>query len=354
MVSGWCGGASTYILNHPMRPSQYDHHLTDGFRNPPGGNPRGGTPEEWRAFRNQVLFRRNRPAVPADFVLPRAAAREALAAMSEDSVTWLGHAAFLLRLGGVTMLTDPYLSNHASPFQMLRLGPKRYTPPGLAVRDLPPVDLVVVSHNHYDHLDLATIRALPHRERITVVVPLGLGDFFRRHGYRDIRELDWDQSANLGPVTVTALPAMHWSGRWLNDRNKTLWCGFAIEAAGRRHYFAGDTGYGPVFAALGQRFGPFDLGMVPIGAYEPRALMQAQHVNPEEAVRIGQDLGCSRLVGMHWGTIVLTTEPAFEPPERFRAAGLAAGYAADDLWMMRIGETRALASVAAMARAAAD
>jgi N-acyl-phosphatidylethanolamine-hydrolysing phospholipase D len=319
-----------------------DHHTAEGFRNPPGARPRGGTPEEWKAFRRQVLFRRNRPPVPDGFVLPRAIAREQLRQHPGDTLTWLGHAAFLLRLGGVTVLTDPYLSDFASPFQAVRLGPKRFTPAGLAVADLPPIDIMVVSHNHYDHLDAATIRALPGKERITVVVPLGLGEFFHRRGYRHVHEVDWHAKVARDGATVTALPAYHWSGRWLNDRNKTLWCGFAIEAAGRRAYFAGDTGYGAAFAELGRRYGPFDTGLVPIGAYDPRPLMQAQHTDPEEAVRIGRDLGCRRLVGMHWGTIVLTVEPPFEPPERFRIAGRAAGYDDADVWVMRIGETRGL------------
>jgi len=335
-----------------MAKQRYQHHLPGGFRNPPGGHPRGGTPEEWRQFRRKVIYGAKAPEVPADFVLPRAAARESLTAAQGDSITWLGHAAFLLRLGGATILTDPYLSNYASPFQALRLGPKRFTPAGLGPRDLPPIDLVVVSHNHYDHLDAATIGALADRQRIAAVVPLGLGDFFRRRGYGSVHELDWDEQASRDGVTVTALPAMHWSGRWLNDRNKTLWCGFMLEAAGRRLYFAGDTGYGPVFRDLGRRFGPFELGMVPIGAYEPRELMRAQHVNPEEAVQLGRDLGCRRLVGMHWGSIILTTEPPFEPPLRFLAAGRAQGYGQDELWVMRIGETRALAHAAAELSAA--
>lgn len=337
-----------------MSDERYCHRTDQGFRNPPGAWPRSGTPEEWRAFRRQILYRRNLPEVPADFVLPREAARAGLAAVAGDSLTWLGHAAFLMRIGGVTVLTDPYLSDYASPFQAIRLGPKRFTPPGLGVADLPPIDLLVVSHNHYDHLDTATIRKLEGKQRMTVVVPLGLGDFFRRFRFADVRELDWDASTARGPATVTALPALHWSGRWLNDRNRTLWCGFAVEVAGRRVFFAGDTGYGPLFADLGRRFGPFDTGLVPIGAYEPRNLMRPQHTNPEEAVQIGVDLGARRLVGMHWGSIVLTTEPVMEPPVRFRAAGLAAGYADADLWAMRIGETRALAPAAIGSLAAAD
>jgi L-ascorbate metabolism protein UlaG (beta-lactamase superfamily) len=319
------------------------HHTADGFRNPPGAHPRGGTAEDWKAFRRRVLLSRNQPDVPDGFVLPRALAKHELARQHGDSLTWLGHAAFLVRLGGMTVLTDPHLSDYASPFQALRLGPKRFTPPGIAVKDLPPIDVVVVSHNHYDHLDAATLRRLPHKDRISVVVPLGLGDFCRKRGFADVRELDWEMATARDGLTVTCLPAYHWSGRWLNDRNQTLWCGFAIEHGGRRVYFAGDTGYGPAFAALGRRYGPFDTGLVPIGAYAPRLLMAPQHVDPDEAVKIGRDLGCRRLVGMHWGSIVLTTEPAFEPPERFRAAGRAGGYRDEDLWVMRIGETRALA-----------
>jgi L-ascorbate metabolism protein UlaG (beta-lactamase superfamily) len=256
-----------------------------------------------------------------------------------DSITWIGHACFLLRLGGTSVLLDPYLSAVAGP---RGIGPRRFVPPALPAEGLPRIDVLAVSHNHYDHLDLPAIRRLHGKRHMTVVVPLGLGGYFTRRGYRDVRELDWGQQARRDAVVMTAVPAVHFSKRTPWDRNRTLWAGFSIEGAGLRVYFAGDSAYGPVFAEWGERLGGFDLGLVGIGAYAPRQLMLASHTSPEEAVKLGRDLGCRALMGMHWGTIKLTDEPPFEPPRRFLAAGRAAGYAPDELWVMKVGETRAI------------
>jgi N-acyl-phosphatidylethanolamine-hydrolysing phospholipase D len=187
---------------------------------------------------------------------------------------------------------------------------------------------------------LKAIRALPHKDRIAAVTTLGLGAYFRNRGYDDVRELDWGQRTSRDGVTITAVPAVHFSKRTPFDRNRTLWAGFAIEGGGKRVYFAGDSAYGPVFAEWGERLGGFDLGLVGIGAYAPRALMVATHTSPEDAIQLGRDLGCRTLMGMHWGSIKLTDEPVFEPPRRFREAGKAGGYAPEDLWIMKIGETR--------------
>jgi L-ascorbate metabolism protein UlaG (beta-lactamase superfamily) len=316
------------------------HHTGSGFRNPPGSPTPGGESGEWFSFFYRNLSRDTTFALPDDHVLPAAEARRGIAAQGDDCLTWLGHASFLLRLDGRTVLIDPFLSDHASPLPPL--GPRRYAPAGLAAAELPPIDLLLLSHNHYDHLDLPTIEALPRATGIQVVVPLGLAGYFAGRGYPRVTELDWHERIELSGLSVTALPAIHFSKRGLFDRNQTLWAGFAIETPRRRIYFAGDTAYGPVFPQLGRDLAPFDLGLVPIGAYEPRPLMQGSHATPEEAVQIGRDLRLGRLVGMHWGAIQLTDEPPFEPPGRFRAAALAQGYRDEDAWVLRIGETRAL------------
>jgi N-acyl-phosphatidylethanolamine-hydrolysing phospholipase D len=313
---------------------------TRRFANPPGSPRRSGDEKAWRAFMRRRMRDRRPPAVPAGHALTPQETLAGLAAHAgRDSITWIGHACFLLRLGGASVLLDPYLSAVAGP---RGIGPRRFVPPALAAELLPAVDVLAVSHNHYDHLDLPAIRRLHGKRHMTVVVPLGLGSYFSRRGYADVRELDWGQQTSRDGVTVTAVPAVHFSKRTPWDRNRTLWAGFAIEGGGRRVYFAGDSAYGPVFAEWGERLGGFDLGLVGIGAYAPRQLMLASHTSPEEAVRLGRDLGCRALVGMHWGTIKLTDEPPFEPPRRFLAAGRAAGYAAEDLWVMKIGETRAI------------
>jgi N-acyl-phosphatidylethanolamine-hydrolysing phospholipase D len=318
------------------------HHTADGFRNPPGSPARGGDFGDWSSFFLRRFTDRGEVAVPAGHVLPEAEALDGVINHRSDGdrLSWLGHASFLVRLDGRTILTDPYLSAYASPLPPL--GPKRFAPPGLPVERLPRIDLVLLSHNHYDHLDLPTVEALAGKDRVEVVVPLGLARYFRERSYRRVHELDWYGARTVQGLQITALPAIHFSKRTPFDGNRTLWTGYAIQGRSKRVYFAGDTAYGPVFRELGRGIAPFDLALLPIGAYEPRRLMQAAHATPEEALQIGRELGARRIVGMHWGTIRLTEEPPFEPPERFRAAAPAAGYGADEAWVMRIGETRAL------------
>jgi L-ascorbate metabolism protein UlaG (beta-lactamase superfamily) len=281
-------------------------------------------------------------SVPVGHVLPEPEAIALLASLQKaDTITWLGHASFLIRLGGKAILTDPYLSDYASP---VAIGPKRYVQPGISVERLPPIDVLLISHNHYDHLDRHALARLPHRERISVVVPLGVADGLRDFGFREILEVTWGQISDFQALRVTAVPAIHFSGRGLRDGNKTLWAGFMLSSGSTRIYFAGDTGYhGQLFKQMRQAFGPVDVALVPIGAYEPRNLMADIHVDPEEAVAVGRDIGATNLVAMHWGTVVLATEPPFEPPTRFRAAGRAAGYSDDALWVMQIGQTKAVA-----------
>ncbi len=323
-------------------PKTPPHHTPKGFRNPPG------SPRRTTTFRDMVRFMARRwskdremPELPDGHRVPEDEARTQLAALNgRDSLTWLGHASFLVRLGGRTILTDPYLTDFASPLAFT--GPRRFVPPGISIENLPPIDALLLSHNHYDHLDLRSIARIPGKERLLAVVPLGLGRYFRRRGYQRVREVDWHDRVDLGGVTITALPAIHFSRRGLFDRNKSLWLSAAIESDAQRLYFSGDTAHGPVFKEIGARYGPFDLAMVGIAAYLPRRIMHASHTNPEEAVRLGLDIGARILVGMHWGTVVLTDEPAFEPPGWFRRAATEAGFDEDRAWLMRIGESRAL------------
>jgi L-ascorbate metabolism protein UlaG (beta-lactamase superfamily) len=316
------------------------HHTAKGFRNPPGSPPHGHTRREyWSFIWRRILTRQAAPDIPDDHALDLESVLQGVAAADgRDSVTWLGHAAFLVRLDGRSILLDPYLGEFAGP---LSRGPRRFVPSALAVEQLPPIDLILVSHNHYDHLCEPTIRALALHAPV-VMVPLGLGRFFRRRGFGDVRELDWEQSSRASELTVTALPAIHWSKRTPFDRNRSLWASFAIAGARRRIWFAGDTAAGPVFEEIGRRHGPFDAALVPIGAYEPRSIMAAHHANPEEAIAIGLAMRAEKLIAMHWGTVVLTDEHPFEPPDRFRRAAAAAGLAPEQALVPRIGETIAL------------
>jgi L-ascorbate metabolism protein UlaG (beta-lactamase superfamily) len=319
------------------------HHVPGGgFRNPQGSPARGGSAGDWWSF----LYRRivaPAPAValPPGHVLDEPATLAGLAAPgAQDSVTWLGHATFLLRLAGRTLLTDPYLSDYASPLPPF--GPKRFSPAPLSPASLPRIDVLLLSHNHYDHLDLPAVSAIAARWRPTLVAPLGLSRYIDRSQFAEVFEIDWYQALELGDLRLTATPAIHFSKRSLFDQNQTLWCGFRIGHARQAVWFAGDTAFGPVFDEVGSRLGPVDMALVPIGAYEPRELMKGSHCTPEEAVAIGRAVGAERICGMHWGTIRLTDEPPFEPPARFRDAAAAAGFPPAATWVLAIGETRAL------------
>jgi N-acyl-phosphatidylethanolamine-hydrolysing phospholipase D len=319
------------------------HHLPDGtFRNPQGSPVRGGSSADWRAFAYRRVFKPGLPpAVPVGHVLPPERVLAGLrAAADADSVTWLGHASFLIRFQGRTLLTDPFLSRRASPIAWF--GPERIAGPGLPPGLLPPIDLLLLSHNHYDHLDLPALAGLPDTSRTRVVMPLRLGHYLDTSRFAEAIEIDWLQRVEVDGLAITGVPAIHFSKRGLFDRNASLWCGFHVEGQGRAIHFTGDTGYGPVFAEVAPRLRAPDLALVPIGAYAPRELMRGSHCTPEEGVQIGRDLGAERLCGMHWGTILLTDEPAFEPPTLFRAAAAAAGYADADAWALAIGETRTL------------
>ncbi|HLY54822.1 MAG TPA: MBL fold metallo-hydrolase [Stellaceae bacterium] len=313
------------------------------FANPPGSPVRTRRHTRVLKFLWRQRIHASLPRIPDGHHLPLDAALAGLDAHHRgdgEAVTWLGHAAFLLRMAGQNVLVDPFLSDYASP--IAGVGPRRFTPPGLPVGHLPRIDVLLVSHNHYDHLDARTIEALTGKRRIRVIVPLGLGRFFGTRGFRRITELAWHEAAEIGGLRVTCVPAIHRSARSLTDRNRTLWGGFVLESASRRVYFGGDTAYGSIFKETGRRHGPFDLALIGIGCYAPRAAMHMNHADPEEAVQIARDLGAAHVMGMHWGTLRMTEEPPFEPPRRFRIAAAAAGYAPYQAWLMPVGETRAL------------
>ena len=259
------------------------------------------------------------------------------------TLTWIGHATLLVQLDGLSFLTDPIWSRTASPVPFI--GPSRLLPPGLEIEQLPPIDFVLVSHNHYDHLDTPTLRKLAELQpRATFLVPLGNGALLRENGISRVVELDWGEQLQFGEgegkVEVWCLPAQHWSKRGLSDDFKALWASWAVIGPEHRFYFGGDTGYFDGFARIGARLGPFDLAALPIGAYLPPEMMRFMHLDPEEALRAGRDLRARRVVAMHFGTFNLGAEPIGQPPVRFRAGAADAGYAPDDAWVLGIGETR--------------
>ncbi len=252
------------------------------------------------------------------------------------SLTWIGHSTFLVRMDGVTFLTDPIFSDHASPVPFA--GPRRAVPAGVPLDALPAVDFILLSHDHYDHADFQSVKRLAARGA-RFVVPLGLGEWVRRAGGEAI-ELDWWQEVELDGVRIHCVPAQHFSGRSLRDTGRRLWAGWVVAGPTRRFYHAGDTGYSAELADIGERLGPLDLATVPIGAYRPPAMMRLVHTTPEEALRIGLDVGARRVVAMHFGTFDLADEPLDEPPQRFRAEAERLGLGPERAWILNIGETR--------------
>lgn len=289
-----------------------------------------------RRIRNAITGRSGAP----DLVANDGAFLRENAGHSVPTVTWVGHATVLVQMGGVSFLTDPIWSKTVTPFEWL--GRERFVPPGIAFDALPRIDFVLISHNHYDHLDLRTLERIARRgDGTRFLVPLENGELLLSHGIEAVEELDWGERRAIGGVEVVCLPAQHWSRRGLFDARRALWSSWAVIASDRRFYFSGDSGYFAGFAEIGAALGPFDLAAVSIGAYEPQAMMRPYHLDPEQAARVAGELRAERVVGVHFGTFDLSDEPLDEPPRRFRAAARAAGYANTDAWILRIGETRA-------------
>lgn len=333
-ASSWLIACAAPEARNPEKP----HHTSDGFRNLHDYEAPGfASFLRWKA--NQLL---NPVPGPERYDFPLAVNDPAAlrANTSRPTLTWIGHATVLLQVAGRNILTDPHFSGRASPVSWA--GPRRAVRPGLALSQLPPIDVVVISHDHYDSLDVQSIRALAAREegeRTLFLVPLGLKAWFRKQGIENVVELDWWDRLAVGGLQITAVPVQHWSKRSLFSRNRTLWAGWAIAGGDFRVLFAGDSGYTPHFAEIGRRLGPFDLAAIPIGAYEPRWMMRPHHVNPEEAVQVHLDVRSRRSVAIHWGTFVLTDEPLDEPPERLRSALRDHGIPESEFLVLRHGET---------------
>ena len=337
------------------------HHTQRGFRNPASDSaPRGlGDLLRWRwdAVRDDLPQPAQTPTPTTAADLPRISAYQrsapdsnAARSASPPAVTWIGHASALVQAGGLNVLTDPIFSERAFPVQIA--GPKRAQAPGVALDDLPPIDVVVISHNHYDHLDRASVvglnaRAQAQGTNTLFLVPLGQRPWFESLGITHVVELDWWQKHTVRGVDFFLTPVQHWSARGVTDQNQTLWGGWAVFAADLHWYFGGDAGYSLNFLETRQHFvdrfapdGGFDLALIPIGAYEPRWFMRVHHMNPEEAVQAHLDLRAKRSVAVHWGTFSLTDEPLDQPPKDLALARAAKGLTDTDFAVFKIGETR--------------
>jgi L-ascorbate metabolism protein UlaG (beta-lactamase superfamily) len=291
----------------------------------------------WQRTRQRKLWpewvqNRAQPTLPADL------------AQGQIALTFINHITFLLQFQGLNVLTDPVYSQRVSPFRSL--GPRRVRDPGLAFEDLPPIHLVLVTHNHYDHLDIETLLRLEQMHSPRFVTSLGNRAFLQQFGIRAADDLDWWQSMEVpgqrpaGTAKVTLTPAQHWSSRRPRNRNRTLWGGFVVGASGRQVYFAGDTGYGGHFRDVRERFGRVDVALLPIGAYEPRWFMRDQHMNPEDAVRAHLDLDANVSIGTHFGCFQLTDEGIDDPPLELAAARERHGVAPAAFQVLETGETR--------------
>ena len=238
---------------------------------------------------------------------------------SKNYAVWIGHATYLLNSGGITILTDPVFSNRASPVRFA--GPKRLIPPAMSLKELPRIDVITVSHNHYDHLDILSLKKLHDLNPSTIfLVPKGDKKLFIRKGIKNVEEFLWWEDIDIKGTKFTFTPVQHWSARGIRDRNKSLWGGWFIKSSERSLYHAGDTGYSQDFNVTRKKLGSPDMAMIPIGAYDPQWFMSYSHVNPEEAVQISQDLGSRQSLAMHWGTFLLTDEEVLEPSVLLRKA----------------------------------
>ena len=296
------------------------HHLGRGFRN------LDGTYRFTMLERAERMVRKTIAGWPARGQTPKTLPNDGAALRANGTsptVTWIGHATLLIQIGGLNVLTDPHWGERASPVGFA--GPRRLVAPGMRFEDLPHIDAVVISHDHYDHLDADTVERLERVHHPRFFVPLGLKEWLRDHGVRDVVELDWWQSAQLRGVTFTSTPAQHSSGRGLHDQNLRLWSSWVLAGGGKKMWFAGDTGYTPSLKEIGKRLGPFDLAAIPIGGYSAWERRHPNHVNPEEALQLFEDVNARLMVPIHFGTFDLNREPFAEPPERLLKAAVERG-----------------------------
>ena len=320
------------------------HHLPDGtFRNPEG-SPTSRSSSGKFSYRDFNKEKKKLDmTIPKEHVINKQEVLSNLEKFKDDDyIAWIGHATYLIKLGNTTIITDPVFSKNAGP---LIFGPKRFTDPALKLNEIPKTDIFLLTHNHYDHQDMSTIRRFPFKDA-KVLVPLKLGKYFKN--YKDVNEMDWYDEIKISDhLKITFLPAVHWSKRSLTDTNKTLWGNFLIQYKDKKILFACDTGYGNIYKEIGEKYGPIDITMINIGAYDFRPMFDKSiyHTTPEEALNVAQDLKSKKVLGMHWGTFVLSLEPIMEPPIRFKENAEKFGFKKEDAITFKIGEINSLKSI---------
>ena len=324
---------------NPWYDATLAHHTPEGFRNPEPELRQPGDLQRWRRERKADHL-----PLPPQAGYPAFIARwyqESDLGGDDDRVWWLGHAAVLMRLNRRYILIDPALSARASPLPFA--GPQRKTPAPLHIAQLPHLDVVLISHNHYDHLDRPTVKRIArHFPDAQFVVPLGMGTWCRKRGVRHVTERDWWQSIDIAGVTLTAVPARHWSMRTFWDRNRSLWCGWVVRNQSVNFWFSGDSGYSENLLEIAERLGPFNLAALPIGAYAPKWFMRGQHMDPDQAVRLWQAIGRPLTLPIHWGVFELADDPLDDPPAALAQAMQSAGEMDSRFVPWRIGTSRSL------------
>lgn len=317
------------------------HHSDGGFINP--WLKEG---EDQKTLRDLIRWQwdrnvKNRPKKPDSYDLKRIHpdSLNILRRVDDLRLTWVGHSTFLIQMENLNILTDPVWSDRVGPFNN-RFGPKRMSEPGIPWEKLPPIDIAVISHNHYDHMDKATIKRLKEDFDPVFLVPLGNKKFLVKWGIEKIYELDWGENVEVKGLHIDCVPAQHFSQRWINDRNRSLWAGWVIKGKEKTIYFAGDTGYFPGFKEIAEKYDSIDAALLPIGAYEPRWFMKYVHLNPAEALQAFIDLEAGYFVATHWGTFDMTDEALDQPPKDLAAAADSLKLDTDRIWVFAFGETR--------------
>lgn len=330
-----------YALDNEKQEEKPAHHAEDGFSNP-------YVEKGKRGFFKYLKMRYFSKEEFADYEsnahkIPRVATDLEVILNPPDvlQVTWIGHATMLIQYKGINILTDPMFSDRASPLNFL--GPKRHNPPSVALKDIPEIDYIVISHSHYDHLDKKTILQIGSGPKW--LIPLGLKQWFLGLGIKEnnVIEFDWWDMKKFGNATITATPAQHWSARSLWDRNKTLWASWMLQIDDKAIWYSGDTGYNPYqFNEIGREFKTIDLALISIGAYEPRWFMKEMHINPAEAVQIHQDIKSKHSIAVQWGTFQLTSEPIDDPPLKLKEALARERIPSQEFELLKIGEIKVI------------
>jgi len=313
------------------------HHLKKGFRNPPGSIKSNGFSLDF------LWFLIKRPLVNPNIskghkLDDKVAIKQFYDHQNKDSITWIGHMTAIIRLDKKVIAIDPWFTSWAvtiPPF-----GPRRVVKPGIKLKKLPQIDVVIISHNHQDHLDISTLEKLPNPEKITIISPLGVSVHFKHIKFKEVIELDWHKSKIINKIEYRALPVVHTSRRTLFDGNKTLWAGFSIKSSNGKKIFFCEADYGETYKEIGKKYGPFDVALIAAGPYSPRVVHKGFHSVPEKSVQIGLDIRSKNLIPIHWGTVVMGTEKFMEPGPLFKKEALKKGFAEKNIWIMKIGETR--------------